>query len=78
MFENEGDRKEHAGYYLPKVEITDYNVMIDGKHFFDQSIKRDLRTYGNIQIIATGQEDDTQMAVCWIIIISINTIKRSW
>ena len=78
MFENEGDRKVHAGYYLPKVEITDYNVMIDGKHFFDQSIKSDLRTYGNIQIIATGQEDDTQMAVCWIIIISINTIKWSW
>ena len=29
--ENEGDRKVHTGYYLPKREIKDYNVMIDGK-----------------------------------------------
>ena len=31
--ENEGDRKVHTGYYLPKREIKDYNVMIDGKYF---------------------------------------------
>ena len=33
--ENEGDRKVHTGYYLPKVEIKDYSVMINGKSFFD-------------------------------------------
>ena len=32
--ENEGDRKVHTGYYLPKREIKDYNVMIDGKKLF--------------------------------------------
>ena len=35
-FENEDQRKSHSTYYLPKVEIKDYNVMIDGKNFFDQ------------------------------------------
>ena len=30
-FENEDNRKVHTGYYLPKVEIKNYNVMIDGK-----------------------------------------------
>ena len=34
-FENENDRKVHSEYYLPKVETEDYNVMIDGKSFFD-------------------------------------------
>ena len=34
-FENEGDRKVQTGYYLPKVEIKDYDVMVDGKIFFD-------------------------------------------
>ena len=34
-FENENDRTSHSTYYLPKVEIKDYNVMIDGKNFFD-------------------------------------------
>ena len=30
-FENENDRRSHSTYYLPKVEIKDYNVMVDGK-----------------------------------------------
>ena len=46
-FENENDRTSHSTYYLPKVEIKDYNVMIDGKNFFDQSINSDLKTYEN-------------------------------
>ena len=33
-FENEDGRTSHSTYYLPKVEIKDYNVMIDGKIFF--------------------------------------------
>ena len=32
--ENEKDRTLHSTYYLPKVEIKYYNVMIDGKIFF--------------------------------------------
>ena len=35
-FENEDQRKSHSTYYLPKVEIKNYNVMIDGKNLFDQ------------------------------------------
>ena len=57
-FENENDRTSHSTYYLPKVEIKDYNVMIDGKNFFDQPINSDLKTYENIRKIATGQGDD--------------------
>ena len=37
-FENESDRKVDTGYY-PKVEIKDYNVMIDEKNFFDHPVK---------------------------------------
>ena len=32
--------------------------MIDGKNFFDQSIKDNKVTYENIRKIATGQGDD--------------------
>ena len=32
--------------------------MINGRHFFNQALKNDLRTYGNIPTIATGQGDD--------------------
>ena len=44
FFENEDDRRSHSGYYLSKVEIKDYNVMIDGKNFFDQPINNDFET----------------------------------
>ena len=37
-FENEDQRKSHSTYYLPKVETKYYNVMIDGREFFDQPI----------------------------------------
>ena len=32
-FKNEDQRKSHSTYYLLKVEIKDYNVMIDDKNF---------------------------------------------
>ena len=32
-FENTADRTTHKGYYLPKVEINNCNVVIGGKNF---------------------------------------------
>ena len=57
-FENENDRTSHSTYYLPKVEIKDYNVMIDGRNFFDQPINSMSKTYEDIRKIATGKGDD--------------------
>ena len=34
-FENHTQRTSHSGYYLPNVEIKNYNVMINGENFFD-------------------------------------------
>ena len=56
--ENEDDRNVNTGYYLPEVEIKDYDVMIDEKNFFDQPVKSDIRTFGNIRKFVTVQEDD--------------------
>ena len=53
-FENEDDRTSHSTYYLPKVEIKDYNVMIDGRNAFDQPVNSITKTYENIRKIATG------------------------
>ena len=57
-FENENYRTIHKKYYLPTVETKNYNVMIDGKNIFDQPVKSRVRTYDNIQKIATGQGDN--------------------
>ena len=37
-FENHVQRTSNKRYYFPNVEVKDYNVMIDGKNFFDQPI----------------------------------------
>ena len=35
-FENDDPRISNKRYYIPNVEIKDYNVIIDGKNLFDQ------------------------------------------
>ena len=57
-FENDDDRTSDEQYYLPTVEIKDYNIMINGENFFDQPIKNNKVTYNNVRKIATGQGDD--------------------
>ena len=57
-FENDTQRTSHSDYYLPNVELKDYNTMINGENIFDQPTKRNKVTYDNIKKIATGQGDD--------------------
>ena len=43
-FENEEDRTSFSKYYGPKVEIKDFDVLIDEKSFFDMSVKKQRRS----------------------------------
>ena len=43
-FENNGHRTGYWQCFLPTVEIKGYNIMIDGRNFFDQPVKSNLRT----------------------------------
>ena len=47
-----------TSYIIFQLEIKDYNVMIDGRNFFDQPFKNYLKTYHDIRKIAAGQVDD--------------------
>ena len=47
-FENEDDRTSYYKYYLPSVEIKDYNFLIDGNAFFELLIKNIEETYEKI------------------------------
>ena len=75
MFENAEDRKVRTKYNLPKVEIKNYNVMIDGKNFFDQSVKSVLEHLITFEKLKQEKMMITQVVACWIITVSINTIK---
>ena len=48
----------NTGYYPSKVELKDYNVIIDSENLFDQPVKSNIRTYENIRKITTGHGDD--------------------
>ena len=41
-------RDSFSPYYVPKVQIKDFNVLIDGKSFFDLSIKNEEEAYEKI------------------------------
>ena len=43
-FENEEDKTPFSKYYVPKVEIKDFNVLIDGKRVFDVPVKKQRRS----------------------------------
>ena len=55
-FENEEDRTSFSKYYVPKVKIKDFNVLIDGKSFLDVPEKNKEETFEKIMSI--GQNYD--------------------
>ena len=47
-FENEDDRRSYYKYYVPNVEIKNYNVLNDGNPFFELPVKNIEETYEKI------------------------------
>ena len=45
---NTDSRYSYSNYYVPKVEIKDFNVLIDGKSFFDLPEKNKKEAYEKI------------------------------
>ena len=56
--DNKVERNSHRKYFLPRVSITNYNVVIDGRNFYDQPINDQIKKYDEIRKIATGKGDD--------------------
>ena len=51
-------RNSHTKYFLPRVNIINYNVLLDGRNFYDQPINDLTKQYNEIKKTATGQEAD--------------------
>ena len=45
LFVNENDRTSFSKYYVPKFEVIDFNVLINGKPFFEISVKNKEDAY---------------------------------
>ena len=51
-------RNSYRKYFVPRVDITSYNVLIDDRNFYDQPINDSIRKYDEIRKIATGKGDN--------------------
>ena len=51
-------RDNKRKYFLPTVNITTYDELIDGINFYDQPINDIIKQYDETRKIETGQEDD--------------------
>ena len=45
-------------YFLPRVKIDNYNIEIDGRNFYDQTINDSTKQYDQVRKISIGQGDD--------------------
>ena len=46
--ENEEGKTSFSKHYVPKIEIKDFNVLIDGKQFFEMPVKNKEEAYEKI------------------------------
>ena len=49
-----GQRK----YYLPRIDLNKYNVVIDGRNFYDNPIESDIEKYRELKKVMIGKGED--------------------
>ena len=52
------ERDSHRKYFLQGVDTTNYNVLIDGRNFYDQPINDQIKKYDEVRKVMTGKGDD--------------------
>ena len=52
------DENSYRRYFLPRIKITNYNIEIDGRNFYDQQINDSIKQYDEVGKISTGKGDD--------------------
>ena len=56
--DNATNENSYDKYFLPRLKIDNYNIEIDGRNFYDQSINDLIKQYDEIRKISTGHGDD--------------------
>ena len=56
--DNEPNRNSRQKYYLPRIDLKKYNVIIDGRNFYDNSIKSDIEKYRELKKVMIGKGED--------------------
>ena len=51
-------RNGQQKYYLPKIDLNKYNVIIDGRNFYDNPIESDIEKYRELKKVIIGKGED--------------------
>ena len=55
---NANTEESRRKYYLPRAEIKDYNVLIDGRNLYDQNVNSSTVRYNELLKMTTGRSED--------------------
>ena len=55
---NRSTRDGRTRYYLPTIDIDKYNVIIDGRNFYDNPIESDIEKYRELKKVMIGKGED--------------------
>ena len=51
-------RNGEQKYYLPRIDLNKYNVIIDGRNFYDNPIESDIEKYRELKKVMIGKGED--------------------
>ena len=51
-------RNGQQKYYLPRIDLNKYNVIIDGRNFYDNPIESDIEKYRELKKVMIGKGED--------------------
>ena len=51
-------RNGQQKYYLPRIDLKKYNVIIDGRNFYDNPIESDIEKYRELNKVMIGKGED--------------------
>ena len=52
------NRDDQRKYYLPRIDLNKYNVIIDGRNFYDNPIESDIEKYRELKKVMIGKGED--------------------
>ena len=55
---NQPTRDDRRKYYLPRIDLNEYNVIIDGRNFYDNPIENDVEKYRELKKVMIGKGED--------------------
>ena len=55
---NQASRNGQQRYYLPRIDLEKYNVIIDGRKFYDNPIENDVEKYRELKKVMIGKGED--------------------